>query len=745
MTINKYLTTINHTALKRSASNIDFIVIHYVGALGDAKANAQYYASQYVGASADFFVGFSGDIWQGNDYLNYYSWHCGGGYQSDLPDGGKFYGICKNSNSIGIEMCVRKKSTRTMNATDKDWYFEAATVNAAAELTAKLMKELNIGIDHVIRHFDVNKKICPNPFVYNNGTYTWDGFKRLVSGSAPAVVHWYRVRKSWADEKSQLGAYEILDNAKANCPVGYSVFDDTGKAVYTPTDAVSTAQPSGKYPSGIPASKEAFIEAVGAICKELYKETHILPSVPWAQCCLETGFGLGSDSTALVQVNNLLGMKVDLINGTWKQWSVWPGKEIVKKTPEYVNGKLVYKDDHFRQYDDYRQCIYDYEQFLLHVRNDKGYKYSCVAGMTEPASVIRRIVIGTGTVDHQEGYCTDPNYESKILSLIAQYNLTRYDNVDPKPQPTPVKDKYAVRHNLNDTVYQLGLFHDLNNAKNLADINWGYKVYDTETNKLIYEPKLTPAQKYVAELVYMDLIMRDDIKAKHPWDYRNKNTSDFAKTFDKARSDNKRHTNCVSGAQWGLLRAGVVGSDRSAIQWYGNKGFVWVGKDAQANAAKYFDLIDMKGKTVKKAISDGSLQPGDILSYQTLSHTNVYLGNKLFFDAGHANCNGSGEGAKFKCWVSATPYQSYKIAQVLRLRNTQPKKVRYRVQCGVYSVKKNADAYMKKVKSKGFDAMLVKEGKNYVVQAGLFDVKENAENLFKKIVAKGLSCMVKEV
>ncbi len=28
------------------------------------------------------------------------------------------------------------------------------------------------------------------------------------------VIRWYRVRKSWADAKSQKGAYKILDNAK---------------------------------------------------------------------------------------------------------------------------------------------------------------------------------------------------------------------------------------------------------------------------------------------------------------------------------------------------------------------------------------------------------------------------------------------------------------------------------------------------------------------------------------------------
>ena len=179
--INKNLISRNHTALKREDGDIEYIVIHYVGALGDAKANTEYYKNNDVGASADFFVGHAGDIWQANDYEKYYSWHCGGGRQGS--GGGTCYGKCTNQNSVGIEMCVKKRSTATMNATDKDWYFTKDTVEAAAELTAYLMKELGVDLDHVIRHYDVNGKICPNPFVYDTGDTTWQEFKNKVKAN----------------------------------------------------------------------------------------------------------------------------------------------------------------------------------------------------------------------------------------------------------------------------------------------------------------------------------------------------------------------------------------------------------------------------------------------------------------------------------------------------------------------------------------------------------------------------------
>ena len=53
------------------------------------------------------------------------------------------------------------------------------------------------------------------------------------SSSTSTTSKLYRVRKSWDDVKSQLGAYAVLDNAKNNCPSGYNVYDWNGKVVYS--------------------------------------------------------------------------------------------------------------------------------------------------------------------------------------------------------------------------------------------------------------------------------------------------------------------------------------------------------------------------------------------------------------------------------------------------------------------------------------------------------------------------------
>ena len=104
------------------------------------------------------------------------------GYDILLNEREGLFGFYLYKGNDLIEMCVRKKNTKSMGVTDKDWYFEDATVEAAAELTRYLMNKYGVPASHVIRHYDVTGKICPNPYVYNTSAHTWDEFKRKISG-----------------------------------------------------------------------------------------------------------------------------------------------------------------------------------------------------------------------------------------------------------------------------------------------------------------------------------------------------------------------------------------------------------------------------------------------------------------------------------------------------------------------------------------------------------------------------------
>lgn len=166
--------------------DIKYICIHYVGATGDAKQNVDYYSQPTVtNASADFFVGHNGDIWQYNpDPVKRYCWAVGGVRKSSY--GGRFYGKANNRNSVSIEMCVKTRSGKTKGvpANSQDWYITDETLAATVELTRYLMGLYNVPAERVIRHFDVTGKLCPGVVGWNSTSgdeSAWERFKKHIS------------------------------------------------------------------------------------------------------------------------------------------------------------------------------------------------------------------------------------------------------------------------------------------------------------------------------------------------------------------------------------------------------------------------------------------------------------------------------------------------------------------------------------------------------------------------------------
>ena len=142
---------------------IKYIVMHYTGNSKDtAKANANYFTGRNRQASAHFFVD-NDSIYQSVE-LRDKAWHCGG-YQY-------FHKECRNTNSIGIEMCC----------TAGNYKISDKTIKNSAYLCAYLCKEFGISADnvdkYVLRHYDVTHKKCPAQMVNNSSE--WKDFKTQV-------------------------------------------------------------------------------------------------------------------------------------------------------------------------------------------------------------------------------------------------------------------------------------------------------------------------------------------------------------------------------------------------------------------------------------------------------------------------------------------------------------------------------------------------------------------------------------
>lgn len=153
----------NNYGDKRSLEQIRFIVVHYTGNDGDSdEANANYFANGIRNASAHYFV--DGDSVTQSVPDNFVAWHCGTKKKYYHP-------TCRNSNSIGVELCDEKRNGV--------YDFSEKTLQNADELIKKLMKQYDVPIENVIRHYDVTHKVCPAPFVNNQSA--WNEFKaRLV-------------------------------------------------------------------------------------------------------------------------------------------------------------------------------------------------------------------------------------------------------------------------------------------------------------------------------------------------------------------------------------------------------------------------------------------------------------------------------------------------------------------------------------------------------------------------------------
>ena len=143
----------NFRAASRRPSDIRYLVIHFTANDGDsAKNNADYFAREAPGASAHFFVD-EREIWQSVQEKDI-AWHCG-------TRGMYFHPYCRNANSLGVELCSRKRGEK--------YYFTPETVKNAQQFVRSLMKRYGIPMENVVRHYDVTHKNCPAPFVEDAG------------------------------------------------------------------------------------------------------------------------------------------------------------------------------------------------------------------------------------------------------------------------------------------------------------------------------------------------------------------------------------------------------------------------------------------------------------------------------------------------------------------------------------------------------------------------------------------------
>ena len=161
--------------------------------------------------------------------FNRNTWHAG--------DGGSGQG---NRNYISIEICYSKSGG--------DRFIKAE--QRAAKEVAALLKRYGWTIANVKKHQDFCGKYCPHRTL----DLGWQRFLNMIQAELNTSTannnvnneEMYRIRKSWGDPASQIGAFRILESAKKFCQNGYGVFDSKGNKVY-PVENVVEVSNSSRY------------------------------------------------------------------------------------------------------------------------------------------------------------------------------------------------------------------------------------------------------------------------------------------------------------------------------------------------------------------------------------------------------------------------------------------------------------------------------------------------------------------
>ena len=97
-----------------------------------------------------------------------------------------------------------------------------------------MLKQYGWTINNVKKHQDFSGKYCPHRTL----DMGWQRFLNIIQTEIDNVnspiPKLYRVRKTWTDKASQIGAFSNLKNAKAyaNANPGYSVFNSSGVKIY---------------------------------------------------------------------------------------------------------------------------------------------------------------------------------------------------------------------------------------------------------------------------------------------------------------------------------------------------------------------------------------------------------------------------------------------------------------------------------------------------------------------------------
>ncbi len=201
---------------------IDTITIHHMAGNLTVERCGEIFADSNRQASSNYGIGSDGRIALYVEEENR-SW-CTGSREND-------------HRAITIEVAN--------DGGEPDWHVSDKALASLIDLCEDIcrrnsIKKLNFTGDktgNMTMHKWFQATGCPGPYLSGKFAYIAEEVNRRLQ---PEQM--YRVRTSWEDAASQIGAYQVLENAVSACPKGYRVYDKDGYCVFSHEEEIGARE-----------------------------------------------------------------------------------------------------------------------------------------------------------------------------------------------------------------------------------------------------------------------------------------------------------------------------------------------------------------------------------------------------------------------------------------------------------------------------------------------------------------------
>lgn len=437
-------------------------------------------------------------------------------------------------------------------------------------------------------------------------------------------------------------------------------------------------------------TKEQFIQEIAKAAQKYapkYGISTVSPCI--AQACLESGYGTSNKA----QYHNYFGLKyrpgrLTCNSGCFKD----------KSKEQKPDGTYIDIETSWYMFDSLDAGVEGYFQFI------NTSNYANLKGVTDPFEYLKRI--------KEDGYATSQKYVDNVSSVIRQWNLQQYDNIQEVKvmgytnSPLAVYTKLSPNHSGQRT-------HKLDRitphcvvgqltAERIADCfptgrnascNYGVG-YDGRISLIVEEKNRSWCTSSAANDQRAITIEVSSDKT-HPYAFMNE-------------------------AYKGLVALCIDICKRNGfnkVLWFADK-------------AKSIAYEPKQGECVFTVHRwfDAKACPGD------------WLYAKMGDLTAAVNAAISGNVTVPTVTPAPQPVTPTQPAQ----QETMTEKL-YRVQCGAFGKKENAEKLLKELNAKGWQGFITYVGNLYKVQLGAYTVQTNAENLMNKLKASGFSAFVTTV